>query len=276
MIKPAFVFLLTTIISINLSAQYYYNDILTKKELLAEMLKLKEQKIRNVTVKSFEDDGSESEGFFLQKKISKDYRTVEALSRSYSSAPSLLRSYFNKNGLLVKTVDSSDIAVRSSAYSYNNNQITAILSTIRSSDDDFTNEINEEHIYQYDEKGILQKMILVKNFSDTTLIIFSTDEKNNIAIEKNTKTGATYFYYYDAKNRLTDIAHSNDFQQSLYPDYLFEYNNAGQVTQMTNTEEGANKYYYVWKYTYSDGLRIREKCYSKEKRLMGTIEYEYK
>jgi hypothetical protein len=44
---------------------------------------------------------------------------------------------------------------------------------------------------------------------------------------------------------------------------------------MTATEEGGS-YYFIWKYTYADGLRIKESCFSKERRLMGTIEYEYK
>ena len=67
----------------------------------------------------------------------------------------------------------------------------------------------------------------------------------------------------------------NQFNQKMLPDYIFEYNNAGLIAQMTTTEEGGS-YYFIWRYTYDNGLRIREKCYSKEKRLMGTIEYEYK
>ncbi len=258
-------------------AQYYYKDIVSNKELLVEMAKYKEQKIRTVSVKSFEEDGSSSEGFFLEKKISKNYRTVETLSRSYMSSPSMLTANFNSSGLLERTSDSSDIAVRSSNYTYNDKgQLLAIFSSARSSDDDFLNEITEAHIYEYDEKGTVTKMYRIKNSVDTILILFSTDEKGNISIEKDTKSGSKYFYYYDTKNRLTDIAHANDFQQNLYPDYMFEYNAAGQITQMVNTEEGANKYYFIWKYAYSDGLRIKEKCYNKEKRLMGSVEYEYK
>lgn len=259
------------------NAQYYYQDIYSNQALLTEMAKLKEQKIRTITVKSFEDDGSESEGFFLEKKIAKNYASMETFSRSYMSAASVLTTRFNKLGLLENTTDSSDIVVRSSSYTYNEKkQLTGVVSSIRSSDDDFVTEILEEHIYLYNEKGILMKMHKVKNKVDTTEILFSTDEKNNVAIEKDTKTGSKYYYYYDGKNRLTEIAHSNDFMQGIYPDYQFEYNNAGLITQMINTEEGANKYYFIWKYTYSDGLRTREKCYSKERRLMGTIEYEYK
>ena len=259
------------------TAQYYYQDIYSNRELGSEMTKLKEQKIRTVTVKSFEDDGSESEGFFLEKKIAKNYLSMETFSRSYMSTASLLTSRFNKMGLLESTTDSSESVVRSSSYTYNESkQLVSVVSGIRSSDDDFVTEILEEHIYTYNTKGVLMKMHKIKNKVDTTEILFSTDEKNNVAIEKDTRSGSKYYYYYDGKNRLAEIAHSNDFRQGIYPDYQFEYNGAGQLTQMINTEEGANKYYFIWKYTYSDGLRIREKCYSKERRLMGTIEYEYK
>ena len=64
--------------------------------------------------------------------------------------------------------------------------------------------------------------------------------------------------------------------RKIVPEYVFQYNNsAGLLSQMTTTEEGGN-YYYVWKYTYDNGLRTKEKCFNKEKRLMGSIEYEYK
>lgn len=277
MIRPAFLFLLMAVFYNKSTAQYYYKDIVSNKELLSDMSQYREQKIRSVKVKSFEEDGSPSEGFFCEKKISRDSRTVETMNRSYVSAPSMLTSYFDKKGLLEKTTDSSDITSRSSSYRYNDGgQLISVLSSIRSSDDDFTNEIREEHIYQYNEKGILKQMIKVKNNTDSTLFEFSTDEKSNITIEKDTKSGAKYYYYYDTKNRLTDVAHSNDFQHRITPDYSFEYNGLGLMTQMTNTEEGAQSYYFIWKYFYDNGLRIREKCYNKEKRLMGTIEYEYK
>ena len=87
--------------------------------------------------------------------------------------------------------------------------------------------------------------------------------------------GATTTYVYDSKNRLTDVVHLNQFNEKMLPDYIFEYNSTGLVTQMTTTEEGGS-YYYIWKYTYDNGLRTSEKCFSKERRLMGTIQYEYK
>ena len=259
------------------SAQYYYKDILSNKQLLADLAAYKQNKIKTINIKSFEDDGSPSEGFFCQKKFSKDYTKSELFTRSNISAASMLTSTFNSKGQLIKTYDSSTIAVNLNVYNYDDNsRLASIISMVRSNDDDFTNEITEQHIYSYNEQNLPLQMIRVKNGTDSTIILFALDEQNNIAIEKDTKSGTKYYYYYDAKKRLTDIVQANDFKTGLLPDYLFEYNNsAGLVSQMTSTEEGRNNY-YVWKYTYEDGLRVKEKCFTKERKLMGSVEYEYK
>lgn len=269
--------LLLLLASTGTRAQYYYKDIVSNDQLQADMARYKENKIRTINIKSFEDDGSPSEGFFAQKKISKDYSRTELFTRSNISAPSLLVSTFNNKGQLLQTHDSSEISVTHNTYQYNNDgKIISIVSGIRSSDDDFTSEIREEHLYSYDANGRPEKMIRVKNYKDSTTILFAADEFGNIAIEKDTRSGTKFYYYYDAKKRLTDIVQENDFKIRMQPDYLFEYNNyAGLVSQMTATEEGGNNY-YVWKYTYDNGLRVRERCYTKERKLMGTIEYEYK
>jgi hypothetical protein len=257
-------------------AQYYYKDILSNVELLNTMALYKENKVRTVVIKSFEDDGSASDGFFCEKKISRDYKRTQLFTRSNISASSTFISIFNNDGKLASTLDSSDISSTKNIYSYDEkSRIHSILSLVRSHDDDFTNAIQEEHIYEYNDRNQPVKMIKVKNGSDSTVILFANDERNNVSIEKDTKSGAKYYYYYDAKNRLTDIVQANDFRTSLHPDYIFEYNSANQVSQMTATEEGGNDY-FVWKYTYDNGMRIREKCFTKERKLMGSVEYEYK
>ncbi len=265
------------LLALTASAQFYYKDILSNKQLLADMASYKQNKIKTINIKSFEDDGSPSDGFFCQKKFSKDYTKSELFTRSNISAASLLTSTFNSKGQLLKTYDSSTIAVNSNIYNFDDNgRLASIVSTVRSSDDDFTNQITEQHIYSYNEQNQPLQMIRVKNGTDSTIILFALDEQNNIAIEKDTKSGTKYYYYYDAKKRITDIVQANDFKTGLLPDYLFEYNNsAGLVSQMTSTEEGRNNY-YVWKYTYENGLRVKEKCFTKERKLMGSVEYEYK
>mgnify|MGYP003508992342 FL=1 len=274
--KKTFILVLSLFsIGLSLQAQYYYRDIISNKQLLAEMAIYKENKIRSIKIKSFEDDGTESDGFFCEKKISKDYRKTELFTRSNISGISLFISLFNDKGQLLSTSDSSEIAVSVNKYSYDKDgRLSSILSIIKSSDDDFTNEIQEEHIYYYNSINLPEKMIRVKNKYDSIAIFFALDENNNLGIEKDSKNGFKYYYYYDNKNRITDIVHSNDATTKLLPDYLFEYNNAGQLVQMTNTEEGGSNY-FVWKYSYDNGLRNREKCYSKERKLMGSIDYEY-
>lgn len=276
MIKTVFASAVIFVFSFSAGAQYYYKDILSNNQLIAEMAQLREQKIKSISLKSFEDDGSPSEGFFCEKKINRNYTAVETLTKSNVTGASEFTSTFNDKALLLQTLDSSDISSSTSTYTYTgSNKIKSIVSIIRSSDDDFKNEIREEHIYEYNDKDLPVKMTRIKNNTDSTSFIFSTDENNNVSIEKNTKTGDTYYYYYDNKNRITDVVRMNQFNQKMLPDYIFEYNNAGLIAQMTTTEEGGS-YYFIWRYTYDNGLRIREKCYSKEKRLMGTIEYEYK
>ncbi len=276
MIKTVFASAVIFVFSFSAGAQYYYKDILSNSQLIAEMAQLREQKIKSISLKSFEDDGSPSEGFFCEKKINRNYTAVETLTKSNVTGASEFTSTFNDKALLLQTLDSSDISSSTSTYTYTgSNKIKSIVSIIRSSDDDFKNEIREEHIYEYNDKDLPVKMTRIKNNTDSTSFVFSTDDNNNVSIEKNTKTGDTYYYYYDNKNRITDVVRMNQFNQKMLPDYIFEYNNAGLIAQMTTTEEGGS-YYFIWRYTYDNGLRIREKCYSKEKRLMGTIEYEYK
>ncbi|MDB5203547.1 MAG: hypothetical protein JWQ27_2956 [Ferruginibacter sp.] len=274
--KSLVFFLCLSLCSLAGFSQFYYKDIISNKELLASMASYRDNKIHTVNINSFEDDGSASDGFFCQKKISKDYKKVTVFTRSNVSGASEFTSIFNDAGLLQFTTDSSAISLTKNSYSYDEaGRIKSIVSSVKSDDDDFTNEIREEHLYFYDDKGQPEKMVRIKNRRDSTNILFAADEKGNIGIEKDSKSGTKFFYYYDAKKRLTDIVQSNDFRERLHPDYLFEYNGAGLLTQMTTTEEGGNDY-YVWKYTYDNGLRVREKLYSKERKLMGSIEYEYK
>ena len=261
--------------SFGVRAQFFYKDIISAKELSADMASYKQKKIHNIKLKSFEDDGELSEGFFCQKKISRDFRTSELFTRSNISGTSLFTAFFNDKGQITSSSDSSVISLSHNTYYYDaDGRIKKIVSSVKSSDDDFTNEILEEHIYAYNELGLPVSMTRVKNKYDSTKILFLPDEKNNVSIEKDTKSGSKYYYYYDTKNQLTDVVHANEYRENLVAVYLFEYNAGGEITQMTSTEEGGVNY-YVWRYTYEDGLRSIERLFSKDRKLMGSIEYEY-
>jgi hypothetical protein len=267
--------ILCSIISLGASAQYYYKDIISNRQLKEDMNAYKEKKIRSIKINSFDFDGMASEGFFCEKKMSKDFRKAELFTRSSGSATSLFTSIFDDKGNLLSSTDSSEISVSHNNYFYDDaGRVKRIVSTVKSSDDDFSNEISEEHIYDYNDQGIATGMTVIKNKTNPTRILFSTDDRNNISIEKETKSGSKYYYYYDTKDRLTDVVHANEYRPNLVAIYLFEYDEPGHITQMTTTEEGSNNY-FVWRYMYNDNLRTKERLYSKDRKLMGSIEYEY-
>ena len=176
----------------NAEAQYYYKDLVSNTQVLADMKAYKENKIKKIVLKSFEDNGLESEGFFCEKKLSKDYTKSELYTKANISAASLFTSTFDKDGKLLNTYDSSLLSVTQITYNYNaDNLINSIISTVRSTDEDFTNEIKEEHFYTYENKKPF-KMLRVKNGKDTTDILFALDDNGNVAIEKDTKNGTKF------------------------------------------------------------------------------------
>ncbi len=257
--------------------QYHYLDIVSNLQLSSEMKQLQEQKIRKILVHSFEGNGEPSAGFFCERKINKDFRKIETYSKSNSTGKSILTSQFNSQGQLIASYDSSSLSSTSSSYQYDTKgHLTKVVINTNSMDDDFSAKIMEEHQYIYDPKGHPTKMLRIRNQSDTAKIIFTIDDKGNVIDENDLgKNGKHYYYYYDTKNRLTDIVKYDAVRAKLLPDFLFEYNSAGQVTQMITIEEGVSNNYFTWKKTYNDGLRIIEKCFSKEKELLGYFEFEY-
>lgn len=276
MIKHSLIALLILSVSLNLQAQYYYNDIVNNKQVLAELATLKQKKINGVKVISMEATGEETEGFTCQKKINRDFTEVEIYTATNETYPNTFTSLFTRTGLLQRTIDSSEAGATTIDYSYDAaGRLVTINSTKRFATDDDAGIVQEKHLYNYNEAGILQQMILVKNNRDSTLLLFEADEAGNILIEKNAKTAEVYYYYYDTKNRLTDIVHRYSYQKNLFTEYSFEYDQAGQLAKMVTSEkEGA--YYFTWRYAYEEGLRVNERCYSKEGRIMGSVEYKYK
>ena len=258
-------------------AQYYYKDILGTRQVISERKALADLKKRTVVVKSFEADGSESNGFFCEKKISKDYRKIETYTKSLATGRSLVTSYFDKKGLLIKTTDSSETNFSSIAYVYDTkNNISVITSTSRSNDYDYVTSLVEVRQYTYNDKSLPVKMMLIRNAKDSMEVDFTLDTKNNVSEEQEVAVyGKHYYYYYDDSSRITDIVRYNLVKQKVIPDFLFEYNDAGQLIQMIATEEGVSGNFYLWKYSYENNLRTEDKCFAKDKKLQGYFQYEY-
>ena len=273
--RTPIIIVLFLLIGWNVNAQYYYNDIVLNKRLLSEMAVFKEQKIREMRVTSLEKDGRESEGFVCNKKFNRDYTEAKLFTETMDSYATWFISYFDKNGVLQSTIDSSEASSTNTRYSYDaQGRLFRIYSSTHFEDDD-AHDVTEDHIYEYGDAGTPVKMLLIKNNVDTMPILFMADESGNVGIEKNARTGEDFYYYYDSKKRMTQIAHSYNARNKLTTDFVFEYNYAGQITRMEAAEkEGA--YYFTWRYTYENGLRSTERCYSKEGSIQGSVEYAYK
>jgi hypothetical protein len=263
------------VISTDVQAQYFYKDILTNKEIRKEFEKLKSANIHDIKIKSFEPGGEPTEDFLCEKKISKDYLTIQLTTKSSESGESIMTSHCDKTGKLLKTYDSSDIVVTENKLIYDSmERLTQIVSQSRSNDDDFKNEITEEHLYSYGANANPIGLTIIKNYKDTNIILFYLDDQNRISIEKDTKTAFKYYYYYDIAGRLTDIVHSNAYTQQPVADYIFEYNTEGELSGMTNSVGNANNT-LIWKYDYENGLRIKERAFNADKKFLGKVEYEY-
>ena len=271
---------LTSLIALSpeTNAQYFYKDVWINQQLTKEFSILKNENIRTVSVKSFEDDSEPSQDFYCERKLNKNFTRSEMISRSNITQQSLLVSYYNERGWLIKTVDSSQTSLSRSEYEYDNKGRINMITNFTKANDE-SGGITEIHQYIYNAGGKPEKLIRKKNNTDVSTINFTVDEKGNVVDEEEIikgKKGRKYFYYYDDKNRLTDVVHYNERAKRLLPDYMYEYNPQGQIKQMISTEDNISNY-FIWKYTYN-GQRLRdsEKCYSKEKRLLGSIQYEYK
>jgi hypothetical protein len=136
----------------------------------------------------------------------------------------------------------------------------------------------EEHQWQYGTDDKPTAFLKIKNGSDTTFVRFIPDEKGNIGEERairNKEALPSIYYYYDDSNRLTDIVRYNIKAQRLLPDNILEYGEGGRLASLLAVQEGASSY-QKWIYDYNEkGLKIKESCFSRQRELLGHIEYEY-
>ncbi len=257
-------------------AQYFYQDLILSAETSEKLKKMKAAGIKTVRLQSFESDGSPTEGFQGQQSIANKYTQIITELNSVINGSSTLISYFNNEGLLIKTIDTTDGASSTTNYTYDENKrMTNITSIARS----YRHDVDkEEHIWTYGPGGKPVRLLRIKNNTDTIFTSFILDEHKNVVEENSTRKGVglpSYFYYYDNNNRLTDIVTYNQKANRLLPVYVFEYGKNGLLQSMLVVPEGSDDY-QKWVYHYNEAdLKIKENCYNKKKRLLGRVEYRY-
>lgn len=261
-------------------SQFYYKDILGAGETNAQIKSLIASGIRTVSLKSYESDGSPSEQFDIRQEVSRNpviLKTISRTGQEEDRRESFLISLFNDKLQLVRTSDSSSGFVNVSEYDYDiNGQITRI--TTQTKDSAGRVVMSEIHDWVYNNSGKAEKMIRWKNGVLMDEIRFVYDAAGNMIEEQTLKNAVmtqSVYYYYNDKNQLTDIVRYNENARRLLPDYLFEYSADGKMIQKI-TVPGNSSDYLIWRYQYDQrGLKTKEACYNKEKKLLGRIDYSY-
>ena len=269
------IMLLFAAVATTVSAQYYYNDIITTRQTNKQYKLLKDNNIQSVTAKSFEADGSLNEDFSLTQQLSEGSTVITTTSEHTGTDKAISVSYYNNNRIR-KTVDSVPNIKSTTTYTYNNNDLTSITTL---TEDVFMNNSSVETHQWFYENNIPVKMLLIKNNIDTITVMFNKDSSGNITEEYWIKKGRrveTYLYYYNENNNLTDIVRFNLKAGRLLPDFTFEYDNKGTITQFMQVPQGSADY-LVWRYIYNpNGLKQKELCFTKNQQPVGRIEYAYK
>lgn len=272
----ALLFFAGVLFSVAAQAQYYYKDVVGTAETATMLRSYKSGKVGRVVLSSFDADNTRTEDLVAEQQFDAATGTLKTITRSGVDGNTTLVAHSDASGRVVKTVDSSENSLSTTTYQYAaDGKLLNVLSV--SSDKAGTFSVQEEHQWQW-EGNRITGMLRIRNKKDTTVVTFKHDEQGNIIEEHAQRNGVKQepvYYYYNDKAQLTDIVRFNNKAKRLLPEYMFEYNDAGQVIQRI-TFPTNNSEYTIWRYQYNNqGLRIREAIYNKQKQLTGKVEYSY-
>ena len=186
---------------------------------------------------------------------------------------------FDNQFRLISITDSSGDIKSITRYHYDNsNNIISIKSSIKDDSlQDFSDTI--EHQYKYNAAGKPEKLWRIINGTDSSEYRFTLEGNKNVADEQLYRRGVGFdriYYYYDEKNRLTDIVRYNNKAKKLLPSLMFEYDDADRIIQKMTVLSSDNPDYLIWRYLYNNkGLKTKEALFNKQKELTGRIEYAY-
>jgi antitoxin component YwqK of YwqJK toxin-antitoxin module len=276
--KSIFIPVLILIFSLSLQAQYYYKDIVGTKEINRMIQLYKTNNVQSVTATGYDGDGIRSTDFSETHDFFPD-RNILKITTSNKTTLSTLYYRFDNLGRLTSISDSSSSVVAVSIFDFDNmNNLISIKNSVHDPDDSI-NE-SEDHRWIYDKNGKPEKMYRIVNKNDTTEIKFSLDEQGNVIEEQSFKKGIgeeKIYYYYDDRNRLTDIVRYNDKAKRLLPDYMFEYSADDKLIQKTTTLSVMGLNYFIWRYVYdAKSLKTKEATFNRDKVMTGKIEYSYR
>ena len=260
------------------NSQYYYKDIVAATDINRQMKIYSANNIHKVSAIGITPEGTPSTDFSETQELNTAGNNLIIITKA-DNIISTLQHSFTDAGLLIKTIDSSAKFKSTSTYIYDAaGKIFTINNITTVTDSSWNYSQSEAHQYFYKD-GKLDKMWRIINKTDSLEVKFVTDEKGNVIEERNFRKGVftdPIYYYYDDRNRLTDIVRFNYKANRLLPDYLFEYDDQDRVIQKITTTSNQNLGYLTWRYLYNEkGLKTKEAMFNKNKELQGRIDYTY-
>ncbi len=264
--------------SVSLNAQYYYKDIIGTQEINQTIKLYLNNKVLSAEATGFEGDGIKNSDFSETHNFFADRNVLKISSRNKTTITNQYYRFDTKE-LLTSISDTSSSVISTTTYNYDDKNNPVIIKNIVTDTEDSI-YVNEVHQWFYNAEGRPVRMLRIVNNNDTTDVRFTLDGKENVIEElpfiKKISREKTY-YYYDGKNRLTDIVRFNVKAGRLLPDYMFEYSDHNQVIQKITTLSTMGLGYLIWRYVYDDkGLKTKEASFNRDKTMIGKIEYSYR
>lgn len=258
-------------------AQHYYHDIMGTRETNAQMERLIRAGVTSVSATGFNQDNRPEPGFSETQTI-RPVAPQWTITRSQDENRSWEYLAFNSQNQLIRSVDSTTTTINRTYFRYDEAGRIVLLENSASDTAMGITEMEQHHWY-YDPAGLPEKMVRVVNGRDTTEFRFVKDENGNVAEETTYKRGnptETIYYYYNENGQLTDIVRYNTRAKRLLPDFMFEYDETGRVIQKITVMPNPKIGYLIWRYQYNEkGLKVREANFTREKKLIGRIDYSY-
>lgn len=272
----------------NAQIYYYYNDIVTTKQLGTQMKSYSDAKVKSITSVGYTPQGARANDFSENYQIAADGKSFKVSSIENLSGNVLTYKY-DDEGKLISLTDSSNGMIGITNYIYDNkNRITKIENHIKDDSKEF--EDTEVHQWFYTIDGKIEKMWRIKNGSDSLEVKFIPEEHGLPGEEISYKNGREtdhIYYYFDDKERVTDIVRYNKKINKLVPEIIFTYDDGGRIAQKIISSQTDNfgiksmgsiqfVRYVIWRYVYNaQGLKTKEALFDKSQEMTGKIEYGY-
>ena len=269
--------------SMVLRAQYYYNDIIGTQETNRQMQTFLANKVKMVVATGYTPQGAKATDFAEVQEITENGKTLK-ISRNTALTHSSFYNRFDAQNRLISIIDTSLGIQNTTSYEYDGGgRIITIQNTVK----DPATDINmvELHRWIYNKDGKVEKMWRTINGADSLEIRLIADENGNPGEERTFRSGYEtdmLYYYFDDRNRITDIVRYNKRVKKLLPDIIISYDDADRVIQRITSTPGDNLRattwvgYIIWRYIYNDkGLKTKEALFDNEQQLTGKIEYNY-